>query len=62
MHYICTNLAGLEAEHGYKVKLKVLTLLNFLTLSRFPITLLSCNPGVERIVFTRWILILVARL
>jgi hypothetical protein len=45
MRCICTNLAGLEAKHSYKVKLKVLTPLNFLTSLRFSITLPSCDPN-----------------
>ena len=45
MYCICINLAGLEAEQGYKVKFKVLTLLNFLTLLSFSITLPSCEPA-----------------
>jgi len=44
MRYIYINLAGLEAKYSYKVKFKVLTLLNFLTLLRFSITLPSYNP------------------
>ena len=44
MRCICTNSAGLEAEHGYKVKLKVLTSLNFLTTPSFSVTTLSCEP------------------
>ena len=45
---ICTNLAGLEAEHGHKVELKVLTPLNFLTTPSFSMTLLNCHPHTEQ--------------
>jgi len=38
MRCICTNSAGLEAEHGHKVKLKVLTS------PSFSVTLPSCDP------------------
>ena len=44
MRCICINSAGLEAEQGHKVKLKVLTRLNFLTLPSFSVTSLSCKP------------------
>jgi hypothetical protein len=44
MRCICINSAGLEAEQGYKVKLKVLTPLNLLTSPSFSMTLPSCNP------------------
>jgi len=46
MRCICTNSAGLEAEHGHKVKLKVLTPLNFLTSPSFSVTLPSYDPQV----------------
>ena len=44
MRCICINSAGLEAEQGHKVKLKVLTRLNFLTLPSFSVTSPSCKP------------------
>ena len=44
MRRIYINLAGLEAKHGYKVKLKVLTPLNFVTSLSFSVTLPSCDP------------------
>ena len=44
MRCICINSAGSEAEQGHKVKLKVLNLLNFLTLPSFSVTLPSCVP------------------
>jgi len=42
--YICTNLLGSEAEQGHKVKLKVLTPLNFVTSPSFSVTSPSCKP------------------
>ena len=48
MRYICTNSAGLETEHGHKVKLEVLTPLNFLTPPSFSVTLPSCHPASKR--------------
>ena len=49
MRYIYINLAGLEAKQGHKVKLKVLTPLNFLTSPRFSVTLPSCDPGCDHV-------------
>ena len=39
------NLAELEVKQGYKVKFKVVTPLNFLTLPSFSITLPSYKPA-----------------
>ena len=44
MRCICTSWAWLEVEHGHKVKLKVLTTLNFLTTPSFSVTTPSCEP------------------
>ena len=48
MRCICTNSAGSETEQGHKVKLQVLTPLNFLTLPSFSVTSPSCEPGTDQ--------------
>ncbi len=45
MRCICRNSAGSEAEQGHKVKLKVLTPVNFLTPPSFSVTPPSCDPA-----------------
>jgi len=44
MRRICRNWARLQAGRGHKVKLKVLTPLNFLAPPSFSVTLPSCYP------------------
>src|SRR6266571_9383497 len=47
MRCICRNSAGSQVEQGHKVKLKVLTPVNFLTPPSFSVTLPSCHPSLE---------------